>query len=243
MVRKCALIARVSDPKQARVKEGSIPTQLDKMRSHIDYKNKTEENQDRWEETRTYVLEGVSGSKSIQSDEFRKLYIDITSGAVNTVMCTRLDRVSRSIRDFIEFFDFLKANSVDFVSVTQQLDTTSVYGRFITFVLMALAELEREQISDRMKTSKKARARKGRWTGGSHPFGFDLGANPGELVPNPEEAAVVEIIFKKYLELGSISKVTAFLNAQATERRSGYPGTERPGAGSSSGRSSPEDPA
>lgn len=231
MIHKCALIARVSDPKQARVKEGSIPTQLDKMKSHIDYKNQTEENTNRWELTRTYILEGISGSKSIQSEEFQKLYIDIQSGAVNTVMCKRLDRVSRSIRDFFVFFDILEAHKVDFVSVTQQIDTTSFYGRFITVVLMALAELEREQISDRMKTSKKARARKGRWTGGTHPFGFDLGANPGELVPNPEEAAVVELMFQKYLEWGAIRKVVAFLNEQGyrTKTRASKHGTTRGG--------------
>ncbi len=214
MVRKCALIARVSDPKQALVKEGSIPTQLDMMRAHINYKNSLkDEASDSWEEAGTYLLEGISGSKSVQSDEFMNLYRDIENGTVNTILCSRLDRVSRSVKDFMDFFDFLKANGVEFVSVTQQIDTTSVYGRFITFILMALAELEREQTSERMKVSKKARAEKGRWTGGVPPLGYDLSPARGELVVNPEEAVLVEQIFSKYLELGSLRKTAEFLNS------------------------------
>lgn len=214
MVRKCALIARVSDPKQALVKEGSIPTQIDMMRAHINYKNSLkEEASDSWEEAGTYVLEGISGSKSVQSDEFMNLYRDIENGTVNTILCSRLDRVSRSVKDFMDFFDFLKANGVEFVSVTQQIDTTSVYGRFITFILMALAELEREQTSERMKVSKKARAEKGRWTGGVPPLGYDLSPARGELVVNREEAVLVEQIFSKYLELGSLRKTAEFLNS------------------------------
>ncbi len=96
----------------------------------------------------------------------------------------------------------------------QELDTTSVYGRFITYVLMALAELEREQTSERMKVSKKVRAEKGRWTGGIPPLGYDLGDEKGELAVNEDEAILVCHIFNTYLNLGSIRKVATLLNEE-----------------------------
>ncbi len=104
---KCGLIARVSTPDQARIIEGSNDTQLDLMRNHINYKNSIKDaDSAKWEEVISYVLEGVSGSKSVKSEEFEQLYRDIEDGTINTVMCSRLDRVSRSIKDFVDFSIF-----------------------------------------------------------------------------------------------------------------------------------------
>jgi len=127
VLRKCGLIVRVSTLDQARIKEGSIATQLDLMRNHISYKNSIKDvDSAKWEEVDTYVIGGESGSKSVRREVFDQLYRDIETGAINTVICSRLDRVSRSIKDFADFFDFLKKYDIEFVSVLQELDTTSV---------------------------------------------------------------------------------------------------------------------
>lgn len=234
--RKCGLIARVSTLGQARVEEGSTTLQIDMMRAHIAYQNQIRADrgavrEEEWTEAKTYILEGISGSKSVQSDEFQQLYQDIETGAVNTVLCTRLDRVSRSIRDFIEFFDYLDKRGVGFVCVTQQIDTTSSYGRFISYILMALAELEREQTSERMQISKVNRAGKGIWTGGVPPLGYDLADKQGELVVNKDEAVIVQHIFTEYLKLGSLRKVIELLNREGhrTKRRISKQGVVRGG--------------
>ena len=217
--RKCGLIARVSTVGQARVEEGSTKIQIDMLRAHIKYQNEMHadgeySSAEEWTESRTYVLEGISGSKSVRSVEFQQLYHDIDTGIINTVLCTRLDRVSRSIRDFIEFFDNLAKRDVGFVCVTQRIDTTSAYGRFISYILMALAELEREQTSERMQLNKTARAGKGRWTGGLPPLGYDLSDTKGELVINQDEAVLVRHIFTEYLKLGSLRRLVELLNRE-----------------------------
>ena len=234
--RKCGLIARVSTPEQARVEEGSNTIQIKLMRAHIRFQNQMREERgdavdEEWLEARVYILEGISGSKSLRSEEFQQLYLDIETGTVNTVLCTRLDRVSRSIKDFVDFFDYLNKHDVGFVCVTQKIDTTSAYGRFITYILMALAELEREQTSERMQLSKKNRAEEGKWTGSVPPLGYNLGDTRGKLVVNKDEAVVVRHIFTEYIKLGSLRKVVELLNKEGlrTKRRTSKQGVVRGG--------------
>ena len=222
--RKCALIARVSDPEQAKVKEGSNVTQIDLMNKHIEYKNsqnssREEDAEEIWLKVDEYILEGVSGSNSLKSEQLKPLYASIEAGRINTVLCTKLDRVSRSIKDFIEFFDYLKEHDVDFVSVLQEIDTTSPYGRFISYILMAVAQLEREQTSERMKVSVRVKAGKGRFTGGSPPLGYDKGEEKGMLYVIEEEAEIVKNIFKAYVNLGSLSKVAKAMNERGSRTK------------------------
>ena len=86
-------------------------------------------------------------------------------------------------------------------------ETTSAHGRLIMTIVMALAEFEREQTSERTKDAFAARADRGLWNG-NHLFGYDLGAlRKGYLVPNPDESAVVNFAFSEYLTVGSIKGV------------------------------------
>jgi site-specific DNA recombinase len=208
--KRCAFVIRVSTEEQARNKEGSLTTQLQRLRAHVEYKSGA--CGEDWRETDQYVLRGVSGKDSVRSPEFERLFADIESNKVNTVLCTALDRVSRSVKDFLHFFEFLNLNNVEFVCLRENYDTTSPQGKFLITVMMALAEFEREQTSERTKDAVLARAERGLWNGGQL-LGYDPDPDrKGNLLPNERERVIVNCGFDTYLECGSILETARRLN-------------------------------
>lgn len=206
--RRAGLVVRVSTDTQARNDEGSLKTQLQRLREHLRYKQ--EAVGEPWSEAALYELKGVSGKNSIRSKEFERLFADIRSGRVNTIVCTSLDRICRSVSDFLHFFEFLSEHDTQFVCLKQQYDTTSPQGRLFVTIMMALAQFEREQTSERTRDATAARAERGLWNGGRL-VGLDA-ERKGYLVVNPEEAAAVGFGFAIYVETGSIGGTAEEMN-------------------------------
>ncbi len=101
-VKRVALVLRVSTDRQARNEEGSLKNQLQRLRQHIEYKSIT--CGEDWTEAGLYELKGISGKNSMRSREFERLFADVRAGRVNTILCTALDRICRSVKDFLWFF-------------------------------------------------------------------------------------------------------------------------------------------
>ncbi len=217
--KRCGFVIRVSTDKQARNPEGSLTNQLQRLQAHVEYKNTACDEQ--WVETGRYILKGVSGKDSFRSPEFAQLFADMESGKVNTVICTALDRISRSVKDFLNFFEILTKHNVEFVCLKQNYDTTSSQGKLFITIMMALAEFERTQTSERNRDATLARAERGLWNGG-HLLGYDLDpAKKGYLGVNQQEQSTVQFAFKKYLECGSLIETARRLNASG-HRTKGY---------------------
>ena len=167
-----------------------------------------------------YELKGISGKNSVRSREFERLYDDVRAGRVNTILCPSLDRVCRSVRDFLSFFEFLQEHKVEFISLKENFDTTSAQGRLLVTVVMALAEFERDLTSERTREACSARAERGLWNGGRL-LGYELDPNrKGSLIPNLEEVAIVNYAFDKYLECGSIVETTEAMNSRGYRTKS-----------------------
>lgn len=122
-VRRAGLVVRVSTDRQAMTEEGSLKNQLQRLRQHIEYK--TTACGEEWREAEVYELRAVSGKDSLRSPEFQRLFVDIRSGRVNTILYTALDRISRSVKDFLHFFEVLNEHGVEFVCLKQNYDTTT----------------------------------------------------------------------------------------------------------------------
>ncbi|MCJ7510637.1 MAG: recombinase family protein [Dehalococcoidia bacterium] len=101
---------------------------------------------------------------------------------------------------------------MEFVCLKQNYDTTTPQGRLFVTMMMALAEFEREQTSERNREATAARAERGLWNGGRL-IGYDLDpSRKGNLIPNPEEVALVNLAFDTYLACGSIAGTATALN-------------------------------
>ena len=217
-IRFTALTTRVSLDEQASNPEGSLVNQLQRLRAHIQYKKDT--GGEEWREAGVYELRGISGKNSVRSQEFQRLFDDIRAGRVNAVLVTALDRICRSVTDFLAFFEFLNQHGVEFVSLREQFDTTSPHGKLLATMLMALAEFEREITARRTSEAMADRAERGLWNGGQL-LGFDLDPKrPGYLIPNSVESLLVNLAFDLYLELASIKESAETLNRRGYRTKS-----------------------
>ena len=149
----------------------------------------------------------------------QRLLKDIEAGLIDVVVVYKIDRLTRSLADFAKLVEVFDARAVSFVAVTQQFNTTTSMGRLTLNVLLSFAQFERELASERVRDKVAASRKKGKWTGGSLPLGYD--SKDKRLVVNPAEAKIVRMIFSRYLALRSFQKLIDELNGAgiATKRR------------------------
>lgn len=167
-------------------------------------------------ELTVYQDRGYSG-KNTERPAFQKLMKDIQAGKIGKLYVYRLDRFSRSVADFGNLWEVLQANHVDFVSVSENFDTTTPMGRAMLHIIMVFAQLERETTAERVKDNYYRRAALGAWPGGPAPYGYSNGrttARDGRqipcLIPNEHSATVLRI-FEAYAQkdasLGSVARM------------------------------------
>ncbi len=215
--RKCALYARVSTFKQAMVEEGSLDTQLDLMRKRIEMENQADL-ENRWEVVDEYREEGAS-AKNLDRPEFKRLLADIEQGKVELVLVVKLDRITRSIRDFYDLMEVFRKYGVEFVSLREKFDTTTAMGEFTMNLHLSIAQLERKQTAERTSATMNYRASRGLSNGG-HILGYKSDTKrKGHLEIVPEQAKTVrEHFYKKCVELGSACAVHRYLMKMGIKR-------------------------
>src|SRR4051794_12157645 len=132
---------------------------------------------------------------------------DIRSRAVDVVVVYKVDRLTRSLADFAKIVEVFDATGVSFVSVTQAFNTTTSMGRLTLNVLLSFAQFEREVTGERIRDKIAASKQKGLWMGGFVPFGYR--SKDRTLVIDDAEATTVQLIFSRYLQLGTVSALEA----------------------------------
>jgi len=164
-----------------------------------------------------YEDDGYSGGQD-NRPMFQKMIKDASMSKFKILICYRLDRVSRNISNFSNLIDLLQKNNIDFVSIREQFDTSTPMGRAMMYISSVFAQLERETIAERIKDNMYQLSRTGRWLGGKTPMGFEsksischskdnIDRKMYKLSPIPEELEIVKILYYKYLELGSLTKL------------------------------------
>src|SRR4029078_1278746 len=140
----------------------------------------------------------------------KKLLRDIEHDKVDVVVVYKIDRLTRSLADFAKLVETFDAKSISFVAVTQQFNTTTSMGRLTLNVLLSFAQFERELASERVRDKVAASRKKGKWTGGTVPLGYE--ARDKKLAINKNEAQTVRTIFQLYLEFRSFGRLVAELD-------------------------------
>jgi site-specific DNA recombinase len=180
------IYVRVSTQEQAR--EGySIGEQIDRLTRYCEAM--------RWTIVRTYTDPGFSGA-TMDRPGLNALIHDAQAGLTDRVLVYKLDRLSRSQLDTLYLIEkvFL-ANDVDFISMSENFDTSTPFGRAMVGILAVFAQLEREQIRERMMMGKAARGKEGLYHGGVNtPIGYDY--QDGHLVVNDWERAQIAEAFR-----------------------------------------------
>jgi site-specific DNA recombinase len=145
------------------------------------------------------------------------LLTEVRAGQVDVIVVYKVDRLTRSLSDFAKLVELFDQHSVSFVSVTQSFNTTTSMGRLTLNVLLSFAQFEREVIGERVRDKIAASKAKGLWVGGSIPLGY--ASINKKLVVVPNEAETVRLIFRRYLELGSIRDLADDLDCQGIRTR------------------------
>lgn len=178
----------------------SIETQIEYCKAMI----KPEE---RKEKLAIYTDEGCSGGNT-NRPAFMKMIQDIQQGLIHKVLTYKLDRISRSLSDFIGILQVFKEHNVAFFSASETFDTASAYGDLILKILIVFAEFERTSIINRITDAYTARSEMGFYMGGRRPYGFTLepavinGKKTKKFAPLPGEASQLQYIFKRYAQEG-----------------------------------------
>ena len=184
------------------------------------------------DEIKVYTDDGFSG-KDTNRPKYELMMQDISKSKNGYLVCYKLDRVSRSISDFSNLINDLSAKKVNFVSVKEQFDTTTICGRAMMYIFALFAQIERETIAERVRDGMMMLAKTGRWLGGVAPLGFDLAKKKevendstikklSYLKPNAFMKNV-NLIFDKYLEYGSAKEVSNRLFEEGIETSNGFP--------------------
>ena len=160
-----------------------------------------------WQLVRTtYEDMGFSGG-NLDRPAMAQLLADVESGLIDIIVVHKVDRLSRSLIDFSRIADLLQSVGASFVSVTQQIDTSTPHGKLLMNQLLLFAEFERDMIADRTRTKMAAARKRGKHVGGMPVLGYDLVEK--QLVVNEEEAERVRAIYGLYLEHRTVRKVVA----------------------------------
>ncbi len=202
MPNRCAIYVRKSTEHGLDMEFNSLVNQEEACKAYI-----ASQAFNNWKYAKTYSDAAISGG-TMERPALKQMLDDMARGLINTVVVYKVDRLSRSILDFHNMMREFEKHNCNFVSITQAFDTSTSMGKLTLNMLLSFAQFEREVSSERVRDKIRASKAKGLWMGGNPPLGYDV-VNK-KLIPNATEAAQVRELFEKYLELQSVTDLTAY---------------------------------
>lgn len=159
-----------------------------------------------WTVANIYSDGGFSGGNT-NRPALQRMINDIYRKKIDLVLVYKLDRLSRNQKDTLTLIeDVFNKHGIHFVSISENFDTSTPFGKAMIGILSVFAQLEREQIRERMELGRVARAKDGLFHGGPFiPIGYDY--IDGELIINEYEAIQVREIYALFLKGYPISRI------------------------------------
>lgn len=205
---RIAVYIRVSSTRQA-IEGDSLDAQRNDSRKGIEYRSSMQG----WEvDSIEHYVDAGKSAKDQNRPELQRLKADIVAGKIDLVVVVKLDRLTRSLLDFVELWDLFATHGVRLVSLREDFDTSTPMGEAMIKLIMVFAELERKLTAERTLATMQDRTERGLWNGG-HIYGYKSGPDdPGKLVVDPEWSAIIQRhFFDAFEELGSIGAVQRHL--------------------------------
>lgn len=156
-----------------------------------------------------YYIDGGYSGKDLNRPAIKKLIEDCKNHKIDAVFVFKLDRISRSQRDTLYLIEeVFNKYDVSFISMRENFDTSSPFGKAMIGVLSVFAQLERETILERTRIGLKKRAESGLWRGGGKiPFPYRYDRNTGTLVPIPEQVELLHKMISLYISGKSFNAI------------------------------------
>lgn len=203
-------------------KSDSVDNQFRMCRDYINYRF-----QNQIDSVEQYSDEDYTGANTNRPD-LNRLLEDIKTGCTDALVVYQLDRLSRNVRDFSNIYSLLEEHNVMFISIKENIDTTTPIGKAMMYVTVVFAQMERETIAARVTDNMIGLVKKGYWTGGNPPYGYLRetitvnGKKHVTIVPDPEGVAYVTWIFDTFLDNNySLQRMETAFRKQGIKTRSG----------------------
>jgi site-specific DNA recombinase len=206
---RCAIYTRKSTEERLDMRYNSLDAQRDACLAYIE-----SQKHNGWVPVKYELDDGGYSGGSIDRPALRRLIALVEDREIDVVVVHKVDRLSRSLVDFARLADLFDQHGVSFVSVTQNLDTSTSMGRLSLNVLLSFAQFEREIASERIREKIAASRRKGLWTGGTCPMGYR--SINKSLMVDKDEARFVRWIFQRYLATKSVSVLRSELASSSS---------------------------
>lgn len=197
---RCAIYTRKSVDQGLDLEFNSLETQRAICSAFI-----TSQQHKHWREIPTHYDDGGRSGATLNRPNLHNLLTDVEHGLVDVVVVYKLDRITRTLLDFVRLMDFFERYGVSFVSITQNFDTGDSMGRLILNVLLTFAQFEREIMADRIRDKQRVLRQSGRWAGGPTPLGYDCRKHILQI--NAREAQTIRFLFRRFIELGTYEAV------------------------------------
>jgi len=209
--KQCAIYTRVSTDAQAEKDFSSCESQEEKVRTFI-------QSQNDWHVAKVYTDAGFTGANT-KRPALQELLEDIKQNKIDIVLSYKIDRLTRSPKDFYQLIEFFEQNNVSFISTTERFDTSTPSGRLLRNIMLTFAQFERELASERTKDKLVERAKKGFFNGGVVPFGYQR--KDKKLIIVKKQAEIIKLIFETYLKNSSVDEVYQLLKIKDIKTRQG----------------------
>jgi len=212
---RCAIYTRKSTDEGLDRDFNSLDNQREAAENYI-----RSQRQQGWEIIPDRYDDGGYSGGTIDRPALHRLMSDTAAGRIDTVLVYKLDRLSRSARHFAKIHEYIEDHGAAIVSVTESINTKTSHGRMMVNMLVSFAQYERELIGDRTRDKMHAARRRGKWTGGMPPLGYDVVLEGGKLLVNKQEAEQVRGVFGLFLEKQSLVGTAQELNRRGWLRKS-----------------------
>ena len=167
-VRRCAIYTRKSTEHGLDQEFNSLDAQREACEAYI----KSQASQG-WKVLPQHYDDPAYSGGDLDRPALKRLLRDVEAGRIEVVVVYKIDRLTRSLVDFAKLVETFDARSISFVAVTQQFNTTTSMGRLTLNILLSFAQFERELASERVRDKIAVSRKKGKWTGGTVPLGYD----------------------------------------------------------------------
>ena len=147
------------------------------------------------------IIEEIYTGTTSNRDSLNHIKELVEKGECDTVVVYKLDRLMRNFTEGVVFLKYLLDNEVKIMSVSEQIDTSSISGRFLINILLSMSEMEKDTIVQRLNNGKIEKFQDSKKVSGGLCFGYKK--QNDEIVIDEEESKIVKYIFKKYNQLKS----------------------------------------
>lgn len=212
---RCAVYTRKSSEEGLDMDFNSLDAQRESCEAYI-----TSQRAEGWTPVPDRYDDGGFSGGTLERPALKRLLTDVKARRIDVIVVYKIDRLSRSMLDFLNLVELFESHGVTFVSVTQSFNTKDAMGRMALNILVTFAQFERELIGERIRDKVAASRKRGKWMGGWTPLGYEV--RDRKLLIHEPDAERVRAIFWRFVQLKSATRLARELVAANERNRYGH---------------------